>query len=144
MAYWVKIEHQRKDYVVNFDRINTFCCEKNGRITFWLPNTSIAIVVSPHSNLQDYQKIVEYLDSIKRSELENAYWVKITYERNEYVINLNSISSFCCEANGRLTFWLPDIKIPIIINPVSNPESYDKVIEYLQQKTGYSLSGGET
>jgi hypothetical protein len=144
VAYWVKIEHQRKDYVVNFDRINTFCCEKNGRVTFWLPNSNIAIVVSPHSNLQNYQKIVEYLDSIKRSELENAYWVKLTYERNEYVINLNSISSFCCEPNGRLTFWLPDIKIPIIINPVSNPESYDKVIEYLQQKTGYSLSVGDT
>ncbi|MEM7715629.1 MAG: hypothetical protein AAF349_18995, partial [Cyanobacteria bacterium P01_A01_bin.68] len=66
--------------------------------------------------------------------------VKICYDRNEYVINLKCISSFCHEANGRVTFWLPDSSIPIIINPSSNPESYDKVLHYIRKTTGYAFS----
>jgi hypothetical protein len=137
VAYWVKIQDQRKEYIINFDRVNTFCYEKNGRITFWLPNSCIPIIINPHSNWEDYQKIAKYIDYAQGLELDHAYWVKITYERKEYVINLNCISSFCQEQNGRLTFWLPDINFPIIINPTSNPESYEKVIYYLQKNTGF-------
>ncbi|AFZ24959.1 hypothetical protein Cylst_2762 [Cylindrospermum stagnale PCC 7417] len=140
MAYWVKLFYERKEYVVNFDRINTFCYEKNGRVTFWLPDSTMPIVINPQNNLQDYQKILEYLERVEGLELENAHWVKINYDRNEYVINLTCISSFCYEANGRITFWLPDVTIPIIINPTNNPESYQKVLQYVQQATGYSLS----
>lgn len=140
MVYWVKLLYERKEYVVNFDRINTFCYEKNGRVTFWLPDSAMPIVINPQNNLQDYQKILEYLERVEGLELDNAYWVKINYDRNEYVINLTCISSFCYEANGRITFWLPDVTIPIIINPTNNPESYQKVLQYVQQATGYSLS----
>lgn len=140
MVYWVKLLYERKEYVVNFDRINTFCYEKNGRVTFWLPDSTMPIVINPQNNLQDYQKILEYLERVEGLELENAHWVKINYDRNEYVINLTCISSFCYEANGRITFWLPDVTIPIIINPTNNPESYQKVLQYVQQATGYSLS----
>ncbi|MDZ7959680.1 MAG: hypothetical protein RMY34_17655 [Aulosira sp. DedQUE10] len=140
MVYWVKILYERKQYVVNFDRINAFCHEQNGRVTFWLPDCAIPIVINPQNNHQDYQKILTYIERVTGVELEDAYWVKIIYENNEYVINLNCISSFCQESNGRITFWLPDGTIPIIINPMSNPESYQKVLQYVQKATGYSLS----
>jgi hypothetical protein len=140
VAYWVKILYERKQYVVNFDRINAFCYEQNGRVTFWLPDSAIPIVISPQSNPQDYQKILKYLESVTGLELENAYWVKILYENNEYVINLHCISSFCQESNGRITFWLPDGTIPIIINPINNPESYQKVLQFVHKITGYSWS----
>ncbi|MCG6134825.1 MAG: hypothetical protein EA343_23115 [Nodularia sp. (in: Bacteria)] len=140
MAYWVKILYEKKEYVVNFDRVNAFCYEKNGRVTFWLPDCAIPIVINPQSNLEDYQKVLEYLEYVTGLELENAHWVKIFYEKNEYIINLTCISSFCQEPNNRITFWLPDGTIPIIINPVSNPESYEKVLKFVQKSTGYSLS----
>ncbi|MBN3926383.1 hypothetical protein [Nostoc sp. NMS4] len=140
MAYWVKILYERKEYVVNFERVHAFCYELNGRVTFWLPDSAIPIVINPQSNLEDYQKILDYLECVTGLELEHAHWVRIIYEKNEYVINLNCISSFCHEPNGRITFWLPDGTIPIIINPASNPESYQKVVTYIKKATGYSLS----
>ncbi|MBN4001254.1 hypothetical protein [Nostoc sp. LPT] len=140
MAYWVKILYERKEYVVNFERVHAFCYELNGRVTFWLPDSAIPIVINPQSNLEDYQKILDYLECVTGLELDCAHWVKIIYEKNEYVINLNCISSFCHEPNGRITFWLPDGTIPIIINPVSNAESYEKVVKYVKKATGYSLS----
>jgi hypothetical protein len=137
----VKISYERKEYVVNFERVSAFCYEQNGRVTFWLPDCAIPIIVNPQSNQQDYQKILKYIESVTGAGLENNYWVKIYYERNEYVINLNCISSFCFEPpNGRITFWLPDGIIPIIINPVSNPESYEKVVNHIKKTTGYYLS----
>lgn len=144
MAYWLKIQDQRKEYVINFECVNTFCYEKNGRITFWIPNSYTPIVLNPQSNREDYQKISEYIQYIQGLELETTYWVNITYERKEYVINLNCISSFCQEQNGRLTFWLPDINFPIIINPTSNPESYKKVVNYLEKHTGLHLDNSST
>ncbi|MBD6615789.1 hypothetical protein FNW02_08075 [Komarekiella sp. 'clone 1'] len=140
MAYWVKILYERKEYVVNFERVHAFCYERNGRVTFWLPDSAIPIVINPQSNLEDYQKVLDYLECVTDLEIDHAHWVKIIYEKNEYVINLNCISSFCQEANGRITFWLPDGTIPIIINPVSNPESYQKVLQFVKKATGYSLS----
>lgn len=137
MAHWVKIRYERNEYVINFERVTAFCYEKNGRITFWLPDSAIPVVINPQSNLEDYQKISQYIEKITGLEVEKGYWVRISYERNEYVINLECISSFCQEPNGRITFWLPDSTIPIIINPVSNPQSYHKVVEYIQNIIGF-------
>ncbi|BAZ23479.1 hypothetical protein NIES4073_43680 [Kalymmatonema gypsitolerans NIES-4073] len=140
MAYWVKIHYERNEYVVNFERVTAFCHERNGRITFWLPDCAIPIVVNSQNNLEDYQKILDYIQHVTGLGFEKSYWVKIVYERNEYIINLDSISSFCHEpSNGRITFWLPNSTLPIIINPVSNPDSYQKVLEYVQNTTGYLL-----
>jgi hypothetical protein len=140
VAYWVKILYERREYVVNFERVHAFCYEINGRVTFWLPDSAIPIVINRHKSSEDYQKIIDYLECVTRLELDHAQWVKIIYEKNEYVINLNCISSFCHEPNGRITFWLPDGTIPIIINPASNPESYEKVVKYIKKTTGYCLS----
>ncbi len=140
MAYWVKIVYERKEYVVNFERVSAFSYEQNGRVTFWLPDSAIPVVVSPLNNLEDYQKILDYINRVTGLDFEDAYWVKIFYERNEYVINLNRISSFCYESNGRISFWLPDGTIPVVISPQANPESYQRVFEYIQKTTGYSFS----
>ncbi|MDJ0616122.1 MAG: hypothetical protein QNJ63_05110 [Calothrix sp. MO_192.B10] len=140
MAYWVKILHEKKEYIVNFERVTAFCHEPNGRITFWLPDIAIPIIINPQSNLKDHQKVLEYIQQLNLLEFEDSYWVKILYERKEYVINLTAISSFCHEPNGRITFWLPDSTIPIIINPVSNPDSYEQVVNYIHKSTGYSFS----
>ncbi|ARV58268.1 hypothetical protein BZZ01_06130 [Nostocales cyanobacterium HT-58-2] len=140
MAYWVKIHYERNEYVVNFEHVTAFCHERNGRVTFWLPDCAMPIVVNPQNNLEDYQKILEYIEHITGLGFEYSYWVKINYERNEYIVNLDSISSFRYEPNnGRITFWIPDGNVPIIINPVSNPESYQKVLEYIQNTTGCIL-----
>ncbi|MEA5573926.1 hypothetical protein [Calothrix sp. UHCC 0171] len=138
MAYWEKIIYDRKEYIVNFERVSSFCREPNSRVTFWLPDNAIPIVINPQSNPKDYQKIIEYTAKVTNLR-DNTYWVKIFYERNEYIINLTCISSFCREPNGRITFWLPDSTIPIIINPTSNPESYQKVVEYIEKTTGFNI-----
>ncbi|WP_138497901.1 hypothetical protein [Nostoc sp. PA-18-2419] len=140
MTYWVKILYERKEYVVNFERVHAFCYERNGRVTFWLPDSAIPIVINPQSNLEDYQKVLNYLECVTELELNYSHWVKIIYEKNEYIINLDCISSFCHEPNGRITFWLPDATIPIIISSLSNPESYQKVVKYVEKATGYFLS----
>ncbi|MCC5640244.1 hypothetical protein LC593_31310 [Nostoc sp. CHAB 5844] len=140
MPYWMKIFYERKEYVINFDRVNAFCYEKNGRVTFWLPDSAIPIVINPQSNLEDYQKVLKYLEQVTDVEVESGHWVKIIDGKNEYVVNLHCISSFCQEPNGRITFWLPDGTIPIIINPSNNPDSYQKVLQFVKNTTGYSLS----
>ncbi|MEH2069214.1 MAG: hypothetical protein V7K47_13810 [Nostoc sp.] len=140
MTYWVKILYERKEYVVNFERVHAFCYERNGRVTFWLPDSAIPIVINPQSNLEDYQKVLNYLECVTEFELNYSHWVEIIYEKNEYIINLDCISSFCHEPNGRITFWLPDATIPIIISSISNPESYQKVVKYVEKATGYFLS----
>ncbi len=139
MGYWVKILYDRNKYIVNFDRINAFSFEKNGRVTFWLPDGAIPIVLNPQNNLQEYQKVLEYIEYVTGLELEHSQWVKINYDQKEYIINLTCISSFCQEANGRITFWLPDVTSPIIINSVSHPESYQKILKFVHKSTGYSL-----
>ncbi|MFM7406858.1 MAG: hypothetical protein ACKO3K_09400 [Cuspidothrix sp.] len=83
MAHWVKIQYQRKEYIVDLDFVNTFCYEKNGRVTFWLPNSSTTIIINPQSNWEDYQKIISYLESIKDLKLDDSYWVTIDYEKNK-------------------------------------------------------------
>lgn len=141
MAYWVKIYYDKSEYIVNFEHVTAFCYERNGRVTFWLPDGAIPIVVNPQNSLEDYQKVLDYVEYVTGLGLEKAYWVKIHYERNEYIINLKNVSSFRHEHNNsRITFWLPDSTLPIIINPVSNPESYQKVLEYIQKATGYILN----
>ena len=72
-------------------------------------------------------------------KIHDKFWVKIIYERHEWFINLSCITAFAWEANGRITFWLPDSTKDIIINPNSNPEAYEKVLEFINKATGYSL-----
>lgn len=65
-----------------------------------------------------------------------AYWIKITYDRNTYVIDLDRVSSFIYTPNGRISFCLPDGGNCLIINQQSNSEAYQKLLDYIEKTTG--------
>ena len=141
MAYWIKINYERSIYLIDLDSITAFCCQPNKRITFWLPNTNQEIVLNKQNCEYDYYLILEYIKKkIKIGYLtHNEYWVHIIYERYEWFINFNSITTFAWEPNGRITFWLPDSTKDIIINPNNNLEAYEKVLKFVNKVTGNSL-----
>lgn len=138
VAYWIKINYERKEYVIDLDRVCAFSSDPNGRIAFWLPDSAFPIVINPQNNIDAHQKVLAYIQNVSRLSFD-SYWIKITYERKDYAINLKGISVFCCEPNGRISFWLPDGANEIIIHPQSNPEAYEIVSTYIKQATGYSL-----
>lgn len=142
MTYWIKLNYDRNAYIIDLERLGAFCLSKNGKITFWLPDGGFAIFLHPQSNPEAYQLVTTYLKTIAAAQNghRNGYWVKINYERDEYVINLNCISAFSREPSGqRISFWLPDSdKQPIILHPQSNKEAYHLVQDYIKKKTGLS------
>lgn len=139
MAYWVQLKYERNLYIVDLDRVSAFVCAPNGRITFWLPDSNTSVVIPRLGNPDDYHKLLNYTDSI----VENSpvsFWVRISYDRSEYIINLHRISSFCYSYNDKITFWLPDSTLPIILTPQANLEDYNKVVNFIENKIGHSLS----
>lgn len=68
-----------------------------------------------------------------------AHWIKLTYERNNYVIDLDRIVAFCQLPNGRISFALPAANTTIVVNQQSDPDSYQAILEYIKQQTGQSL-----
>lgn len=68
------------------------------------------------------------------------YWIKITYDRNTYVIDLDRITAFCIAPSGRISFALVDGNTTIIVNQQSDPKGYQTVLDYVQKRTGISLS----
>ncbi|MEQ8757208.1 MAG: hypothetical protein RID09_27290 [Coleofasciculus sp. G1-WW12-02] len=68
------------------------------------------------------------------------HWIKLSYERNTYLIDLNRISSFVFANNGRLIFWLPDGKVRMIIHPKTNPEAYQQILDYVEKTAGKLIS----
>ncbi len=138
MAYWIRVNYERNEYVIDLDRLSAFACAPNGKITFWLPNSSIPIIINQQTNPEGYQQVLDYVQHVSAQSLSGS-WVQVSYERDEYVIDLNRISSFCHSPSGRLTFWLPDSSIPIIINEQKDPDTYLKILDYIKRKTGHLL-----
>ncbi len=138
MAYWIKINYERNEYVVDLDRLSAFACAPNGKITFWLPNSAIPIIINKQNNPEDYQQVLEYIQQVSAHPLAGS-WIQVSYERNDYVIDLSRISSFCFSSSGRITFWLPDSSIPIIINEQKDQDTYQKLLDYIKRKTGHLL-----
>jgi hypothetical protein len=138
VAYWIKVSYERNEYVIDLDRISAFACTPNGKVTFWLPDSAIPIIINRQSNPDGYQQVMDYIQQVSFHSLA-ASWIKVSYERSEYVVDLNRISSFSYSSNGRLTFWLPNSAIPIIINKQNDPDCYQKILEYIKQKTGHSF-----
>ncbi|MBD0344937.1 MAG: hypothetical protein ICV63_08990 [Coleofasciculus sp. Co-bin14] len=138
MAYWIKVNYDRNEYVVDLDRLSAFACAPNGKITFWLPNSAFPIILNQQSDPDGYQQVMDYVQNVAVHSLSGS-WIQVHYERTDYVIDLNRISSFCYSPRGRLTFWLPDSSIPIIINEQSDPDTYQKLLDFIQRKTGYLL-----
>ncbi len=138
MAYWIKVTYDRNEYVVDLDRMSAFACAPNGKITFWLPNSAFPIILNKQSNPDDYQQVWDYIQQVSAHSLSGS-WIQINYERNDYLVDLSRISSFCHAPSGKLTFWLPDSTIPIIISEQKDPDTYQKILNYITRKTGHIL-----
>ena len=138
MAYWIKFSYDRKEYVVDLERVSGFVYEPNARITFWLPNSAYPVVINPQAHPELHRNVLTYIQHVTEIAFEE-YWVNIDYENKQFLINLKKIGAFSCEQNGRITFWLSDSTVPIVIHPMSNPEAYEKIQNYIKQFTGMIL-----
>ena len=139
MAYWRKLTYEKSTYIIDFDTISAFSSElDNKRLTFWLPNSSQPIILNPQGNSDAYNQVLDYIKkTIDRNS--RGWWIKINYDRKEFTIDMSRITSFACEGNGRLSFFLPDSATNIIILRQSNPEAYQEIQEYIKTTTGQSL-----
>jgi hypothetical protein len=70
-----------------------------------------------------------------------SYWIKINYERDKqvFVLDLDRISAFSLSWNGRLTLYFPNGESSLVITQQSEPEAYQKILDYVEKKTGHSL-----
>jgi hypothetical protein len=139
VAYWIKIEFERNQYVVDLDQISTFICHHQGKIDFCLPYTSQTIVVNYHNRAEDYQEIIAYINQLTNHSLMSN-WIKIFYERKEYIIDLDRVGSFCYSQRGKISFWLQGINTPIILTPETDENSYYKILNFVKEKTGQSFT----
>ena len=69
-----------------------------------------------------------------------AYWIKITYERNTYVIDLEQIAAFCQSSNHRLSFVLPD-GMAIVVNAQTDSDAYQQILNFIKKRTGLFATG---
>jgi hypothetical protein len=138
VAYWIVVNYERNEYVIDLDRLSAFACAPSGKIKFWLPNSSMPIILNQQSNPEGYQQVLDYVQQVAAHSLSGS-WIQISYERDDYLIDLNRISSFCHSPSGRLTFWLPDSSIPVIINEQKDPDTYQKLLDFIKRKTGHLL-----
>jgi hypothetical protein len=139
VAYWIKCTYEKNTYLIDLDTIGAFSSElDNKRLTFWLPHSNQPIILSPQANSDTYKQVLDYLKKTIDRNFKDS-WVKIHYDRKEFAIDLSRISSFVCEPNGRLSFWLPDSTNTIILTRQGNQDAYQKVNEYIKNTTGQSL-----
>jgi hypothetical protein len=65
-----------------------------------------------------------------------SYWIKLTYERNTYVVDLDRVAAFCYIPNGRISFTLPDGSTTVIITQQNDPQIYQFLLDYVEKQTG--------
>lgn len=68
-----------------------------------------------------------------------THWIKLTYDRNTYVIDLDRIGAFCHTSNGRIIFSIMDGNTTIVITQQADPVTYKSILEYVETQTGLSL-----
>ncbi len=68
-----------------------------------------------------------------------TYWIKLTYDRNTYVIDLDRVTAFCYLPNGRISVALLDGNTTIVVNQQSDPASYQALLDYIEKRTGLTL-----
>ena len=141
MAYWSKFTYEKSTYIIDLDTISAFSSEPdNKRVTFWLPNSSLPIILNPQGNQEAYKQVLDYLKKTTDRNIKGL-WIKLHYDRKEYDIDMSKISSFVCEQNGRLiSFCLPDSATNIVVmRGEANSDDYQKIQEYIKNTTGHSL-----
>ncbi|MEA5420754.1 hypothetical protein VB712_16095 [Spirulina sp. CCNP1310] len=142
MADWVKIPEHRQIYLVDLEQITAFIHGRNGRLSFWLPNSAIPIVLTQASNPDTYARIAAYTEHLLNTT-EPQQWFNLDYDRSTYVVNLARVSSFCYGPGRKVTFWLPDAGLPVILTPQSNGPDYQAVCDFVEGYTGYVLGAEE-
>lgn len=70
-----------------------------------------------------------------------AYWIKLLYERNTYVVDLDDVGTFVCDPSNRLSFYVPGSRAKIILTKQNHLEAYEQVLNYLQQITADAMQG---
>jgi hypothetical protein len=68
-----------------------------------------------------------------------AFWIKLTYERNTYVVDLDRVAAFCQLSNGRISFTLPEGREQITITQQTDPITYQTLLDYVEKVSGFSL-----
>ncbi|MBF2027312.1 MAG: hypothetical protein IGS48_11160 [Oscillatoriales cyanobacterium C42_A2020_001] len=68
-----------------------------------------------------------------------TYWIKLLYDRNTYIIDLDRVGAFCHTPNGRISFSVMDGSTTIVVNQQSDPASYQAILDYIEKKTGLSI-----
>jgi len=68
-----------------------------------------------------------------------TYWLKLVYDRNTYIVDLDRVSAFCHTATGRISFSVMEGNTTIVINQQSDPVTYQAIWDYIEKKTGMSL-----
>ncbi len=139
MSFWAKIPFERQIYVIDLDRIDTFICAANGKISFWLPESKAAIIITPDTAPDSYHQVKDYIHQCMEKQQEKK-WLKFQYERHDYLINIRQISLFAYHpVNKKITFWLPNSHGEIVLHPHTNEAAYEQVIEYIREQTNYCL-----
>ena len=140
MVYWSKFTYEKSTYIIDLDTISAFSSEPdNKRVTFWLPNSSLPIILNPQGNQEAYKQVLDYLKKTIDRNIKGS-WIKLHYDRKEYDIDMSKISSFVCEQNGRLiSFCLPDSATNIVVMREGKSDDYQKIQEYIKNITGHSL-----
>jgi hypothetical protein len=140
VVYWSKFTYEKSTYIIDLDTISAFSSEPdNKRVTFWLPNSSLPIILNPQGNQEAYKQVLDYLKKTIDRNIKGS-WIKLHYDRKEYDIDISKISSFVCEQNGRLiSFCLPDSATNIVVMREGKSDDYQKIQEYIKNITGHSL-----
>ncbi|WP_072621467.1 hypothetical protein [Spirulina major] len=141
MTHWVKIPEARQHYLIDLEQVTAFVCSKNGRLTLWLPDSRMPMVLTRGGNLGTYDRILTYAHALPKPNTMTP-WFKLDYDRSIYIINLAKISSFCYGPGQKITFWLPDAGLPIVLTHHSNPASYTTLCQFIEQQTGERLEDG--
>lgn len=66
-----------------------------------------------------------------------AHWIKLTYERNVYAIDLDRVGAFWHSSNNRISFTPPGSTVIITITQQANPEIYQKLLSYVESQTEF-------
>lgn len=132
VSHWIQFSYERQDYLVDLTSIRFFARDASQRISFWLPDSAMPIVLMPHDHPETYQQVLAFIDR-RLDAYPNAYWVKLLYDRRDYFINLSAVRAFARQSSGRLTFWLPDNGQDIVLHPMVNAEAYQLVSDYIDK-----------
>lgn len=132
VSHWIQFSYERQDYLVDLTSIRFFARDASRRISFWLPDSAMPIVLMPHDHPETYQQVLAFIDR-RLDAYPSAYWVKLLYDRRDYFINLSAVRAFARQSSGRLTFWLPDNGQDIVLHPMVNAEAYQLVSDYIDK-----------